>query len=229
MLKPIKGQPGRFLETGSGQILNISEYREDDKYDTIVIYSDNFEHITAGTQYVFFRDVEKKFPIDTNLTQPSRLSMGEEMVVDRVGASVDLYAGEYSVANSDFGQVVFNGHLRVNVNNLLLAEGPLVKFASGYGLTGSGIYHTGDNLAGVSNTGIFVNIGVPSQAAVPKLVRTQTLTEKHEFIGYLSFFSRAWMDRKQSQFEVGMAEIEYSSVVPVKCWLHGLLKVAINK
>jgi hypothetical protein len=225
MLKPIKGQPGRFLETGSGQILNISEYREDDKYDTIVIYSYTAELITAGKQYVFFRDIERKLPIDTNFTQPSRLSMGEEMVVDRVGASIDLFMGETSASNDDFAKVVYNAHLRVNVNNLLLCEGPLVKFASGYGVTGSGIYTSVDT----GNLGILVNIGVPSPAAVPKLVKTQTLTEKHEIIGYLTFFSRQWADWTHgSEIETAMPEID-SNFVPVKCWIHGLLKVAINK
>ncbi len=52
MLKPIKGHPGRFLDTASGQVLNISEYREDDKYDTIVIQNTEVPAaftIAAGT------------------------------------------------------------------------------------------------------------------------------------------------------------------------------------
>lgn len=227
MLKPIKGSPGRFLDTGSGQVLNISDYREDDKYDTIVIYGYELDSagITAGKQYVFFRDVERKMPIDTNLTQPSRLSAGEEMVIDRVGTSIDTYAGEWLVTNSDFGQVVYNAHLRVEVNKLLLTEGPMVKYACGYGVTGSGLI--GFGLAPSS----FVNIGVPSSAAVPKLVKTQTITDKHELGGYLTFFSRAWADwnKTGTGAQIGMPEISKSSFVLVKCWLHGLLKVAVSK
>jgi hypothetical protein len=225
-LKPIKGQPGRFLDTASGSILNISEYREDDKYDTIVIYGERFEAITAGKQYVFFRDIERKLPIDTNFTQPVRLSMGEEMVVDRIGASVEQMMGSYPVSNYDMAQVVFNGHLRINVNNLLLTEGPIIKFGCGYGLTGPGIYPDPLGLG----ASFFANIGVPSQAAVPKLLRSQTLTEKHEIIGYLTFYSRAWADWTRTNPEsVGMPNFEKALFIPVKCWLHGLLKVAVNK
>ena len=36
-LRPIKGRPGKFLDTGTGKVLDISDYREDDKFDTIVI------------------------------------------------------------------------------------------------------------------------------------------------------------------------------------------------
>lgn len=39
MLKPIKGNPGRFLDDSTGQVLNIAEYREDDKYDSISTWS----------------------------------------------------------------------------------------------------------------------------------------------------------------------------------------------
>jgi hypothetical protein len=224
MLKPIKGQPGRFLETTTGQVLNISEYREDDKYDTIVIYGEEQDPITDGKQYVFFRDIERKLPIDTNFTQPVRLSMGEEMVVDRVGLSVDLFMGDSPVANIDMAKAIYNGHLRVNVNNLLLIEGPAVKFGCGYGLTGPGVY---TDFYGVS---FFSNLGMPSPAAVPKLVRTQTLTEKHEIIGYFTFFSRRWADWKLANpAQVEPPAFEKNVFMPLKCWLHGLLKVAVNK
>lgn len=222
MLKPIKGSPGRFLDTATGQVLNIADYREDDKYDTIAIYGSSLETITAGKQYVFFRDIERKMPIDTNFTQPSRLSAGEEMVIDRVGTSIDAYAGEYLVYNADFGQVVSNAHLRVEVNKLLLTEGPMVKFASGYGITGSGSLMYGFST--------FVNIGVPSPSAVPKLVKTQTITDKHELGGYLTFYSRSWADWKiTTTTYVGMPDLDKSTFIFVKCWLHGLLKVAVSK
>jgi uncharacterized cupin superfamily protein len=226
MLKPIKGHPGRFLDTSSGQVLNISEYREDDKYDTIVVYGDAQELIVAGKQYIWFRDIEKKHPIDTNFTQPSRLSAGEEMVVDRIGCSVEHMMGGSSstfyATSGDMMAIIYSGHVRVNVNGLLLADGPMIKFASGYGVAGM-VYN------GVAGDGV-LNIGIPSPAAIPKLVKTQTLTDKHEIIGFLTFFDRSWADWKLANpIVVGMPVIEKSNFIPVKCWLHGLLKVAVNK
>lgn len=224
MLKPIKGSPGRFLETATGQVLNISDYREDDKYDTIMIYNHDVDPITAGKQYIFFRDVQRKMPIDTNLTQESRLSAGEEMVIDRVGLSVDMFAGEWNVSDWDFGQVIYNAHLRVNVNQLLLTEGPAIKFGSGYGVGGAmgGL----NAFAPINGVASYPNIGIASPTAVPKLVKTQTVTDKHEIIGYLTFYSRAWADNGGT---ISMPNIDKSDYIPVKCWLHGLLKVAVSK
>jgi hypothetical protein len=46
-LRPIKGRPGKFLETQSQQVVDISDYREDDKYDTIAIIAGA---VAAGTE-----------------------------------------------------------------------------------------------------------------------------------------------------------------------------------
>ena len=220
-LKPIKGHPGRFLDTSSGKVLNISEYREDDKFDTICIYGDAKEQITEGKQYVFFRDIERKQKVDTNFTQPSRLSAGEQMVCDRVGTSIEAAVGDDIVNDSDFVKVAANAHFLVNVNGILLTEGPMITYAAGYGYSG-----VGDTSLGL---GAVMNIGIPSPAAVTRLLKTQTLTEQHEIIGYLTFYDRNWADwTKGTPLEISMPEFE-GPFIFVKAWLHGLLKVAVNK
>lgn len=219
-LKPIKGHPGRFLDTSSGQVLNISEYREDDKFDTICIYGMAKELITEGKQYVFFRDIERKQKVDTNFTQPSRLSAGEQMVVDRVGTSIEAAAGDDLVDDTDFVKIAANAHFQVNVNSILLTEGPMIKYAAGYGYSGVG---------DTSTMSAVMNIGIPSPAAVTRLLKTQTLTEKHEIIGYLTFFDRNWADwTRGTPLELSMPEF-IGPFIFVKAWLHGLLKVAVNK
>lgn len=218
MLKPIKGHPGRFLDQESGKILDISEYREDDKYDTICIYAQAVDPITAGKQYVFFRDVMRKLPIDTNFTQPSRLTAGEKMVVDRVGVSVENDVA--LIETPDVYAIAANAHLRVNVNSLLLVDGPVIKFASGYGLSGNSVAVLG-----------IANIGVPSPAAVGKLLKPQTLTDNHEIIGYLTFYDRSWANLPNAtpQPIVWAPPKIIAPQVFVKCWLHGLVKAAVNK
>ena len=222
MLKPIKGHPGKFLEVGSGKVISISEYREGDKYDTICIYGVNKIVMTAGTEYIFFRDIERKRMIDTNFTQPVRLSAGEQMIIDRVGLHVRNAVGVWALVETDFPQVVENAFLRVEVNKLLLTEGIATTFASGYGLSFNGA---------TGNPGS-MNIGVPSQAAAGKLLRTQTMTDKHEVIGYFSFLSRDWANWPGGALapdpkSVGMPEIEQSFTF-VTCFLHGLIKTAVN-
>ncbi len=217
MLKPIKGNPGRFLDTDTGKVLNISEYREDDKFDTICIPSFAAVPLTNGTQFIFFRDLTRKQAIDTNFTQPSRLAAGEKMVVDRIGLTWETTWGSIKSihVSSDIQQLVNGAHLRIEVNRLLLTEGPAIKYAPGYGFSGSSTMDLS-----------IINIGTPSPAAVSRLLKTQTLTAEHEIIGYLTYFSRDWMDNK---FEVDYKQPEPSANYFVKCWLHGLFKTAVNK
>jgi len=224
MLKPIKGHPGRFLDTGSGTVLNIAEYREDDKYDTILIPSAPGV-VDFGTQFIFFRDIMQKRPIDTNFTQPVRLSAGEQMIVDRVGLWIRDTMGtdEDGIVASDKLMVASCGFLRVEVNQKLLIEGPGIKFPSGYGMAG---------FEGTGNYGNTVGIGVPSTAAAAKLVKTQALTSRHEVIGYLTFYNRDWM---LAEAGIDLTLIDPPVIttaeagIPVTCFLHGLIKSAVSK
>lgn len=220
MLKPIKGNPGRFLDTDTGKVLNISEYREDDKYDTIAIAGDG-EEITEGAQYYFFRDLVRKQMVDTNFTQPSRLGAGEKMVVDRIGLSVEAACGNELVLDDDVLKIISNAHLRINVNSLLLTEGPAIKYASGYGYSGM------SSAFGLTTGGSVLNIGTPSPAAVSRLLKTQTLTADHEILGMLTFFTRNWVNAVTGEDYV--PPVIDTEIVLVKCWLHGLFKTAVNK
>ena len=222
-LKPIKGHPGRFLDTASGQVLNIAEYREDDKYDTIFLSAE--EEIEFGSQYVFFRDITTKRPIDCNFTQPSRLSAGEQMVVDRVGLYPrHVISGQEVSSNADLIRVIENAFFRVNVNSILLTEGPAFKYPSGYGLGGY-------PAPGVDNT---IGIGVPSTAAAAKLVKTQTLTSRHEVIGYFIFHNHDWILNEPHVTATEITSIQLTQGegqlgMLVTAFLHGLIKSAVSK
>jgi hypothetical protein len=210
-LKPLKGRPGQFLDTASGKILNISEFREDDKYDTVHIPSGA---VTQGTQFVFFRSTEQKSLVDTNLTQQSRLSAGEEMVVERVGLTIRLATGDDLPHPADIKKVAEDAFFRMEVNQLLLIEGPVIKFPSGYGLSGN----TQETEQGI------VSIGVPATASAAKLIKTQLLTQRHEIEGRLTFFGRTGF---VTPLPVPMPTLADS--VLVTAWLHGLVKAAVSK
>ena len=212
-LRPIKGRPGKFLETSSGRVLDISDYREDDKYDTIAI---PLGAMAAGTQFIFFRDVAGKNLIDTNFTQQSRLSAGEEMIIDRVGVTVRNATGAILPTPTDIKEVAENAYLRIDINRLLMQEGPVIKFPSGYGLAGN----TVENGQGI------VSIGVPSTAAAAKLLKTQLITAQNEVLGTMTFFSRAWA--VPNPFAADPLP-NFSVDLMVTCWLHGLLKAAVSK
>jgi len=213
-LRPIKGEPGKFLDTVSGEVLDISDYREDDKYDTIKIAAGA---VQPNAEFIFFaEDLGTKRLIDTNIQQIRQLSQGEEMIVDRVGMTVPMATGNVLPTPADIKKVVENAFVSFTVNRLILIEGPVIKFPSGYGLHGNTV-ETGQGI---------VSIGTPSTAAASKLLKTQLLTSQHQFQGTLTFFSRTWL---APEFATNVQLPTLENPLTMKAWFHGLLKVASTK
>lgn len=217
-LRPIKGRPGKFLDTGTGKVLDISDFREDDKFDTVIIGdgAGGGAAVTAGQEFIFFRDVAQKREIDTNFSQQSRLSAGEEMIIDRVGVTVRDATGNLLPTPSDVKKLANDAFMRFEVNRILLIEGPVIKFPSGYGLYGNTV-ETGQGI---------VSIGVPSTAAALKLLKTQLITAEHEVSAKLTFYDRNWTG---VDLNAGDRLPQFSQPILVTGWLHGLIKSAVSK
>ena len=133
-LQPIEGQPGLFRDTDSGAVVNIRDFRESDKYDTIVIPA--AAAITAGTEFVFFQDIQGKRDTDTNIRTPRKLSAGESMVLDRIGLYFRLAVGNTTTKPRDLKKVFENSYYRLRINEILQDERPSIKFPSGFGVYG---------------------------------------------------------------------------------------------
>ncbi len=212
-LRPIKGEPGKFLDTVSGEVLDISDYREDDKYDTIII---DAGLIATNAIFRFFSEnIGTKRLIDTNISMIRQLDAGEEMIVDRVGVVIPSAFGNITPPPADIKKVAENGFVRWRVNKITLAEGPLMKFPSGYGLAGNSV----ENGQGI------VSIGVASTASAAKLLKTQLLTSEHQFDGELTFFDRDWATAVAAADRLPTLATEVS----VKGMWHGLLKTASTR
>ena len=213
-LRPIKGEPGKFLDTVSGEVLDISDYREDDKYDTVIIGDGA---VPTNSIFRFFSEqIGQKRLIDTNIKQIRQLSAGEEMIVDRVGLSISLAFGNTLPNPSDVKKVAENAFVRFMVNTITLAEGPLLKFPTGYGLAGQ----TQEASQGV------LSIGVASTASASKLLKTQLLTSQHQFEGEMTFFDRTWAtDVVDAEDQIPVL----ANPVAVKAYWHGLLKTASTR
>jgi len=220
-LRPIKGEPGKFLDTVSGEILDISDYREDDKYDTVAFKAGA---VPENAKALFFAEyLGQKQLIDTNIQQLRQLSQGEEMIVDRVGITVASAAGNTLPTPSDIKKFVENAFVSFTVNRLVLIEGPVLKFPSGYGLHGNTV-ETGQGI---------VSIGTPSTAAASKLLKTQLLTSQHQFQGVLTFQDRNWGDTNGGMISAIPVLADrmptFANPLISKAWFHGLLKVASTK
>jgi len=203
-LRPVPKEPGRFYDTSTGEKVDIVDYRDGDRYDTIRIASGA---ISAGSETVLFRDIGSKDAIDFNMGAAHRLSSGEQMLVQRIGVDVPLCFGNTIVAPADIKRVAYGGYLKLSLNQRETASGPLYTFGMGYGLAGQ----TNEN-----NTGI-VSIGVPSTAAKKNLVKEHWLTSDQDVSGSIFFYDRLW-DTTTNMATLG-------SRVHVRVFLGGLIRL----
>jgi len=210
-LQPIEGQPGLFRDTASGQVVNIRDFRESDKYDTIRIPA---EQIQPGTEFVFFQDIQGKREVDTNIKTPRKLSAGESMVLDRIGLYVRMAVGNQDVVPLAIKKIVENSFYRLKINDILQEEGPSIKFPSGYGLYGN----TTENNAGI------VSIGVPATASASRLVKKQMLNQNHELDGIMRFDARNWLGPTYVN-----PDTTNEGEILVTNYLHGLIRAAVTK
>lgn len=232
--EPIPGQPGLFRDADGdpNQIFNIRDFREGDKYDTIAIPTGS---IVAGTEFLFFQDVQNKRMTDTNFRTQSKLSAGESMVLDRIGLYVRSSTGLAFPPPQDIKTIMDNAFYKLEINSILQDEGPAIKFPSGYGLYGQ----TNESGQGI------VAVGVPATASASRLLKKQLLNQNHELLGRLRFDDRPWLTNN-ALGAGGVPLFSTAAVTPaittqaatptpsnaavlVVNFLHGLIRAAVSK
>jgi hypothetical protein len=219
-LQPIEGQPGLFRDTDTGQVVNIRDFREGDKYDSTVIPPQ--EAISTGTEITFFQDIQGKRDTDSNIKTPRKLSAGESMVLDRIGLYFRLAVGNSITSGRDVMKVVENCFYRLKINDILQDEGPAIKFPSGYGLYGN----TTEN-----NTSI-VSVGVPATASAARLIKKQMLNQNHELDGLMRFDPRTWTAQPNPagfNAVVNVVQPTLDTALITTNYLHGLIRAAVTK
>ena len=178
-LVKIQGRPGLFKDTTTGEVMKVAKWREDDKYDTTALVNGN---VAVSHELVFFRDIEKKFKLDTNLPRSRQISEGEIMALERIGIQIPLAFGNTLPAPADVKKIAENGYLVCKLSGTDVAEGPGVRFPSGYGLSGSTV-ETDQGVLG---------IGTPATAAVARLSREHEITPRTELDASYTFHKRTW-------------------------------------
>jgi hypothetical protein len=211
-LTPIEGQPGLFRDSDTGQVVNIRDFRESAKWDTILVPAGA---IVPGTEFVFFQDIQQKRETDTNIKTPRKLSAGESMVLDRIGLYFKLAVGDVVTLPRDIKKVVENSYYRLKINDILQDEGNPVRFPSGLGLYGN----TTETDAGI------ISNGVPATASAARLVKKQLLNQNHELDGILRFDARNWLTSAGLDYQNPVLE----QPLLVQNELHGLIRAAVTK
>jgi len=203
ILQPGK-EAGEYFIPALGKSVKLIKWREDDYYDTTYMAAGA---IAAGTQLVFFRDLQFKNLQHTNLSTPRRINSGSEMVMNRVGILVNQCIGNVFAVGQDIARVAFGGHAQLRLGReRIVKEGPLVTFPSGYGLTGS----TTEN-----NTS-YVTTGVASVAAAPQLLVAQPIEDDDDLFCTIVFDNAAW--------NVAIAMPTTAAALGFTTYLHGLIK-----
>lgn len=205
-----------------GKVIKLVEWREDDFFDTVMVavagkkFADGVQSITAGTTLEFFRDLASKNLQHTNLRTPRRIPAGSEFIMTRVGVIPNQAFGLNVSPASDVVQIAYGATLTFKINDRLIVEGPLYKFQSGYGVTGS----VGVTTAGLALLPSFVGlatIGVPSAAAAPSLLVAQPVQDDDDLMATLDFRAASW---------TGVSDAAQPSINPtgVTLSLHGFIK-----
>jgi len=155
--------------------LNINEVTEGPLYDRV----QHATSISAGTEYVYFRDISNKDKADTNMQVSKKLPTGWKMVVWKVG--VHIAAG---ATLADAKLILDNAVLNLEVDNRSILEGPVFCFPAGFGLFGAvSIYGQSSE----TTTSLQSN-GSPAPSAVPPLSKPIILTGENTFQATIKYY-----------------------------------------
>jgi hypothetical protein len=137
---------------------------------------------TAGTTYNFFRDIQNKEIIDTNMSSARRLLSGSRLEVHYVGLYFPLAMNNTLLHVDAFKKVVDNTVLEIRLNRLRVALSPSFMNPTGFGMVGQSTRTDTDIMA----------LGVPSTAAIRRLLVPQIIESEQDIQATLEFQARAW-------------------------------------
>jgi len=222
-LVPVKGEPGQYLL--GGKKISLVEWREDWRYDTRAIVGSGAASIlSAGQTWEFFRDLSGKDRIDCNITQQRRISRGEQMVINNIGAFIcgRLPGVANQCTNEVFHYIAERFYLEFKINKDTVMEGPLLTFQSGLGVSG----YSSD----VAPDGNILSLGVPSLAAVRPLLVNQEINSDHDIEATMTHFGAGWLTTESpAAGALVPATIAAANAVAVRLMLNGYIKKAMGR
>ena len=167
------GKPGELYIEGVG-IRKFADLREDPIYDRVQIPASN----AVGSELVWFRDIQGKNKLETNMTDSSKLPQGQQAVVIRINFVIrpdcppEDVAEILSTAECEF----------VLDDNNVVNAGPVLIFPQAYGMSGHMMTTKNDTTMGV------VTSGIPSPGANPRKMIPVYLAEGRTFRFTLHFY-----------------------------------------
>jgi len=204
---PVPEQPGRLYIPATGSVVQQDQQYEGDFYDTV-----EFTTFAVGTAKLPFKDQTNKDLQFTNLTQTKRIPSYAKLKLQRLGVHVRQWDITARPSPEDVVCLYEMTSLRFTLGQTnLIAEGPLLVYASGLGLTG---VSTANNFSVLSN-------GVASQAAAPRLREESDISDKIDLNCRLEIGSNAAWSATTQPTIVGNLAGQASILASV--FLHGII------
>jgi hypothetical protein len=203
------GKAGELYIPALDKTVQQVEWREDDFYDHVQTKA----AITAGNRLRVFRSLDNKNFQHININTQGKIPANSEIVIFRIGVHVAQAFGNVLPTDDDIIKVAHAATLTFKLNERLVAQGPLFKFQSGYGVTGS----TTRNATGIAT------MGVPSAAAAPQLLVAQPASEKDDLNCDITFEDNSWL-ASGTQMPAFSIQAAVTTQPVIGVFLHGLIK-----
>ena len=213
-VSPLPGQPGVYVNEATNEIFKLVEFRDDSKWDSVEVLTTDINNFKKKDFFVTQTD---KDDLDTNLDTPRRLSQGETMVIRWIGAEIDQlgYSSNTPTLTANLGdikKIISFGYLKATINKIMIAEGQLTKFPTGFGLYGN---TTENNMS-------IIAIGMPSTAARKELEKQHFITSNHSINVTVTFQARTWLTTDPTTMTLDATRV-------LRVHLGGLISAAATK
>lgn len=173
-------QPGVFRDTVTGEVFEDVNIRSDTFHDSVLFVAGSQ---AAGTKKQVFRDISDKDLLHTSLTQQKKVPENNVMKVNRIGCYLQQSNGNTLASVDDILKLVCGAVMTFKLNSQEIVKGPLFKFPSGYGVTGST----------TANNRSLATVGPASPVAIPELEREQIITDKTELNTTIEVTGADWI------------------------------------
>ena len=214
---PVKGKPGTIFIPAINREVTQIDSREDDVYDSIGIASGS---VAAGSNFPFFDSTTGKVNTQyANIPRAHRIPSGYELSLLRIGLYLRTSSGNAgAVGVADIKRIYENGYVLARIGKREIAEGPAVKFQSGYGLAGQ----TSETNANV------IALGSPSAVAAPELKVPQDVTDDDDIFTDLKFPDAAQF-LTSAYWGTVWATFSLDLRLVVTCFWHGVIRKPLGK
>lgn len=212
-----KGLPGGVILTDTGKRVNILDRKEDNYWDTILIWDGVYPGafaIPANTIVPFFRRVSTKGRHYSAFNVDNQIIGNEQILITKLGFVPRLKFGNVNVRDVDIKFVLEAAYSEFRKNENVKKKGPSVFWQAGYGITGA-------TQEGAPVGDFFCSIGVPSPAAIPDLLKPFELYDDDNVECDFTFPNSQIETIASAHRHYAMPTIE--TPVPITLVMHGFI------